>query len=98
MNVNDRVRLNDGETFPSLGTITKISPAGYTTVQWDANCCEIEGMWSPLGSLDNLTVVTGDEAKPRHWGEGGMLDGKCLACKTEITEENYLKPCNSGAA
>ena len=93
MTVGDRVRLNDGETFPKLGTITKVSPAGYVSVRWDQEPIR-HAMYSPRGAVEDLTVVIGRDALPRHdWSDARYVEPSCYTCGLIQTEENDLEPC-----
>lgn len=77
-----------------MGTILKVSPAGYVQVAWDKGGV---GYFSPAGAF-RLNILAGRDALKRHWwtSEGTYLrsvDVVCRRCGAEQTDENEFEPC-----
>jgi hypothetical protein len=64
----------DGPRQYLRGTITKVSPAGYVLLTWDDGA---SGYLGPVTAAEELVVVWGPDAEPRH-----LLDarGCCRWC------------------
>jgi hypothetical protein len=106
--IGARVRFNDDERWPTLGTVRKVSPAGYVIVDWDRSY-DADSHLSPAGAAKLLTVVTGDDALRRHDWEGyigrtmreatvtqvvhGEAVTRCERCQVVQTDENEMAPC-----
>jgi len=92
----ERVRLDadsGDDRWPVLGTVRKVSPTGYVIVDWD-DPTEMDAHFSPLGASARLTVVTGDDAKPRHrWDPWSNDNPSCLRCGVTQSDGNELEPC-----
>ena len=85
MDVGDRVWLNeDIEQYNRIvvGTIAKVSPAGYVRVTWDQGAIYPASDFSPLTAVRELKIVVGIDALPRHnWDcEKDQVDPPCLHC------------------
>lgn len=92
--VGDRVRFADGEMFPSLGTVYKVSRAGYVRVRWDESSSPgLDDYFSPLYARRQLTPVFGMDAMERHVGTDGFMEGRCKHCNVEITDINWREHC-----
>lgn len=110
MTAGDRVlhvnsECDDG--WPALGTVQKVSPAGYVIVEWDRNVVGMDTYFSPRTASVTLAVVTGEDAVPYHDWEPKQgwdpplpkpytpADYVCGACAVEQTEANYLDRCRA---
>lgn len=87
MQAGDRVRW-EGELGPMLGSVTKVSPMGYTHVQFDRGA---HTTFSPMSAAAQLTVVTGDDALHRH--DWDLDDDICRRCLVRWSEERMDEPC-----
>lgn len=86
MTPGDRVRFDDPVHGPALGTVLRVSPAGYAVVCWDDGT---EGRLSPRTAAA-LTVVTGDDARRRHdWTDGDV----CARCLVAYAADRAGAPC-----
>ena len=107
MKVGDRVEMNpnysEDEGWPMLGTVMKVSPTGYVSVEWDSNVVVPPSMHSPRTAQQMLRVVTGEEAKPQHDWElkvganpkpYNVANYQCTMCYEQLTDGNYLEKCN----
>lgn len=98
MTVGDRVWLNEDVNLHNrivVGTITKISQAGYTYVTWDEPTTYPVSHFSPYTASRELKIVTGDDALHRHdWDcEKDIKDPPCLRCGVIQTNDNENGPC-----
>ncbi len=80
-----------------VGTVERVSRAGYVRVSWDQGSIYPVSYFSPLAAIDGLRVVTGDDALPRHdWDcEKDQIDPPCLRCGAIQTDANEHAPCRS---
>lgn len=92
------VRVFDArdDSYFNRGTVARVSPAGYVMVRWDHdNVACLDEHFSPRCAAENLRLVTGDDALPRHdwdpWAE--TADCRCLQCGAPPTPENYATGC-----
>lgn len=105
MKKDDRVVLQDQRgsiMIPVLGTVKKITPAGYTHISWDDGS---RGVFSPVTACEKLKIADGEDAIPRHvWKSrrsGGDPASKgsyemitsCDTCGIEQDDENEFGPC-----
>ena len=90
MKATDRVRMFDvALNHAVLGTVLRVSPAGYVVVQWDD--VDGEAYFSPKTAESNFEVVTGDAALPRHdWTDGDL----CCRCLVAYGAERADEPCH----
>lgn len=96
----DRVWPRDewerGASF-EVGTIERVSPAGYIRVRWD----DFQYEWfAPRTNM--LILVAGDDALPRHNWDVGTLkhpnnDPPCRECGERQTDQNDRGPCRQRA-
>lgn len=98
LQVENRVWLNEDVEQHNrivVGTVKSISPMGYVRVQWDEPNVYPESHFSPATALNQLRVVTGDDALPRHdWDcQKDQTDPPCLRCGVIQTDANELGPC-----
>ncbi len=96
MKIGDRVWLVediDQHNRIVVGTVKRVSPAGYVRVWWDQ--MYPVSHFSPASAPTRLKVVTGDDALPRHdWDcRKNQIDPPCLCCGAIQTEENEHEPC-----
>lgn len=97
-----RVWLNEDVELHNrivVGTIAKISAAGYVRVRWDEPHVYPESYFSPLTAADQLRVVTGDDALARHdWDcAKDQPDPPCLRCGMIQTDDNEHSPCEAAS-
>jgi hypothetical protein len=102
MKVGDRVWLTEDVEQHNrivVGTILSISPAGYTRVVWDQTIPNPESHFSPNSAAEQLRVVTGDDALPRHdWDcRKDQTDPPCLRCGVKQTDANEHSSCTFDA-
>ena len=96
-NEGDRVWPRDdveqGASF-EVGTVERVSQAGYVRVQWDDGSREWFGP-----KTNGLILVGGDDALPRHdWDVQPVLnvpivDPPCRECGVIQNNENDRGPC-----
>ncbi len=88
MTAGDRVRFMDPVYGAEIGTVEHVSPAGYVRIVWDSD--GMIGTFSPVLAADVLTVLTGDDALPRHaWNDADI----CGRCKVSYTDDRAEGPC-----
>ena len=80
-----------------VGTVHKLSPAGYLHVRWDG-ATKVTEVFSPdTWKCGRIKVVTGDDALPRHdWYEVlyvGDADVRCARCNVFQSDENEFAAC-----
>ena len=93
MIIGSRVQfIEDNDTHKgALGTVTKLTPVGYTHVEWDDGTC---GDWSPRMVPYCLRICEGDDALPRHQWKLVTDDiWRCEKCGVEQTDENEFGAC-----
>ena len=97
MTVGDRVWLVEDINQHNrivVGTVMRVSPAGYVRVEWDEPRYP-KSYFSPLTATTELRVVTGLDALPRHeWDcQKDQVDPPCLHCGVIQTDANEHDPC-----
>lgn len=106
MKKDDRVILQDQRgsiRIPVLGTVKKVTPAGYLHINWDDGC---SGIFSPVTAAEKITIATGEDALPRHVWKSRRAGGDpasegsfemityCDTCGIEQDDENGFGPCD----
>ena len=78
-----------------VGTVARISPAGYVIVAWDEPNTYSTSHFSPLIAPQALKVVVGRDALPRHdWDcQKDQADPPCLRCGVVQIDENEREAC-----
>jgi hypothetical protein len=95
MKAGDRVRILALVPGATHGTI-EATFAGYLRVKFDDG---ITGRFSYAAAADQLEIVTGDDALPRHvWKDRGGELWTCDTCGVEQTEANEREACTPAAA
>jgi hypothetical protein len=101
----DRVWLvvdPDARVRQHVGTVTKVSPAGYTHIRWDGASNVVEVFSPDTIRFGRIKVVTGEDAKPRHdWIDtvpyvntyADNLDPHCSICNVVQSDDNEFGPC-----
>lgn len=90
----DRVRLTDPDDpeWPELGTVLKVSPAGYVQLRWDGLEAYCGSYLSPRTAQRKLEVVTGEDARPRHDWNYYRPDGTEAPIAKFKTSDSSVRP------
>ena len=77
-----------------VGTIESVSAVGYARVRWDGDQFPVSH-FSPLATAQQLRVVSGRDALPRHdWDcRKDQPDPPCLRCGLIQTDQNEHDAC-----